>query len=313
MPVLTTTGKNLFDGDFYFGQKYGINIKTIVGADNRTSASTVINVRPNTEYHIKPFNKLNGKLRFKGIMFYDANGDYLSETLAYGTAGCFVTPSNCHYITFEVQTSDWSEYTLDELKSQNYQIEEGSVATSYEPYKSNILTVNDPIELRGISEVKDELNLLTGEVTQRVGEVVLDGSEGWILSTTKDNTQVFNLAATSSKLKKVKKNGLIMCDKLKVASGVDEEIISFTSSLYIALLKSKVSTVEELKVYLSQNPITFIHELVAESIKTVDLPTLNKPYEGTNHYELTSDIPCEAILEVPVVSTGKQTLEEINN
>ena len=39
----------------------------------------------------------------------------------------------------------------------------------------NILSVNEDDELRGIEDVKDELDLLTGELTQRIGEIVLDG------------------------------------------------------------------------------------------------------------------------------------------
>ena len=93
--------------------------------------------------------------------------------------------------------------------------------------KTNILTVNEHVTLRSNGDICDELNLLTGQLTQRIGE---DG------------------------------------------------------------------------VVLSQ-----------EVVKTVDLNKLTKPYEGTNHYQVTANIPCEAILEVPVVSTGKQTLEEINN
>ena len=41
------------------------------------------------------------------------------------------------------------------------------------PYISNILTVNENVVLRGIGDVKDELDLLTGKLTQRIDE---DGS-----------------------------------------------------------------------------------------------------------------------------------------
>ena len=61
------------------------------------------------------------------------------------------------------------------------QLEIGNEATPYEPYKSNILSTPQDLELRGIGNVKDELNLATGELTQRIGEIVLDDSnvEGW--------------------------------------------------------------------------------------------------------------------------------------
>ena len=289
MPVLTTTGKNLFDGDFYFRQKYGINIKTIVDADNRTSVSTVINVRPNTEYYIKSFNQLNGKLRFKGVMFYDANGDYLSETFGYMYAGNFVTPSNCHYITFEVQTTDWSEYTLNELKSQNYQIEEGSVATSYEPFKSNILTVNEPVELRGIGNVKDELDLLTGELTERISEVVLDGMEEWNVSGHSNWTACYtrkyilpHLINKGTSLVSDKMNSYIHYDYL---CNNDVIGISITKEGYICfkyLPNGSKPQPSEVSDYLKSNPITIQYPLETESIKTVDLTITdqdNQPQE----------------------------------
>lgn len=43
----------------------------------------------------------------------------------------------------------------------------GETALVYEPYKSNILTVNEEVELGSVGEVKDELNLLTGQLTQQ--------------------------------------------------------------------------------------------------------------------------------------------------
>ena len=50
------------------------------------------------------------------------------------------------------------------------QIEQGTVATAYEPYKSNILTVNEDVTLRSNGSVYDELDLLTGKLTQRIDE-----------------------------------------------------------------------------------------------------------------------------------------------
>ena len=69
----------------------------------------------------------------------------------------------------------------------NIQIEEGSVATSYEPYKSNILTVNEDVTLRSNGSVCDELDLLTGKLTQRIDE------DGEVLSQEVVKTVVLNV------------------------------------------------------------------------------------------------------------------------
>ena len=204
--------------------------------------------------------------------------------------------------------------------------------------KTNILTCNEDVVLCGIGDVKSELNLLTGELTQRIGEVVLDGSETWRLATTKEKTQVFELVwSANQKLKDAKQRGLLMCDKFKVDSGVDDEIITLTNSLYLGVLKSKASTIEELTVYLSQNPITVQYQLKTESVKTVDLSVVNQDGNNTKlstfnditHVILSSEglIP-EAELEVATkneevlntmslemddISTTQNTLEETSN
>lgn len=53
------------------------------------------------------------------------------------------------------------------------------VKREYEPYKTSVLSTPEDLELRGIGDTQDTLDCLTGEVTQRIGEVFLDGSENW--------------------------------------------------------------------------------------------------------------------------------------
>ena len=43
--------------------------------------------------------------------------------------------------------------------------------------KTNILSCNEEVELCAIGDVKDELNMLTGEMTKRFGVAVMDGSD----------------------------------------------------------------------------------------------------------------------------------------
>ena len=51
-----------------------------------------------------------------------------------------------------------------------YQLEKGSVATAYEPYKSITLSTPQDLELRKVGEVQDEVNVMTGEVTENLIE-----------------------------------------------------------------------------------------------------------------------------------------------
>ena len=218
MPVLKTTGKNLFDGKLEYGLLNGNNGLPINSNDYvRTQDFIPINCERIA------FTVINEQCGLY-FCFYDKDKNFISKKTIIKVSDDLSIPEGAAYLKFRTYPLS-NESVASNLNTQ-IQIEEGT-ATSYEPYKSNILTVNEDLTLRSNGNVYDELNLLTGHLTQRIGE----------------NNEV-----------------------------------------------------------LSQ-----------EVVKTVDLTPLNKPYEGTNHYELTSNIPCEVILEVPVVSTGKQTLEEINN
>lgn len=158
-------------------------------------------------------------------------------------------------------------------------------------YKSNILTVNEPVEPRGIGEVKDELNSLTGEYVRRIGEVVLDGSlraEGMYNHVGKTNGFYFPL--NTIQLKSTHNEDvpkMVICDKFRVTNNeyqwmngvwLDEEFLSATldGRIAIRLLTTKASTKDELHQYLSQNPITVYYQLATESVKTVDLSILDQ-------------------------------------
>ena len=146
--------------------------------------------------------------------------------------------------------------------------------TSYEPYKTNILTVNEEVELRGIGDVQDTLDLMTGELTQRIGEAVLDGSEdeGWRFQSINE----YGIANFLTTLP-FKNNPKILCDSLveqktPIAQTVSEGVYMQNSqSVYIRISSSKANTTELFKKYLQSNPITIQYELATESVKTVVL------------------------------------------
>ena len=299
MPVLTTTGKNLFNGEWELGS---IHPETGGDVENKNCIRTkdFFVVESNKEYTIS-----NNKGYTVTSNFYD----YAKNLISTSYAETFITPSNSYFVKFRTSPTKFENDI-----SIKFQIEEDSKATSYEPFKTNILTVSEEVELRGIGDVQDELNLLTGELTQRIGEVVLNGNEGWAERTDKatETHKTYYLRNTS-----IKASSPFICDKL--ANTSKDNVNGIFSNgwdskyFFITLSKSTVNNVNGLKTYLQQNPIKVQYQLETESVKTVDLTPLNKPYEGTNHYQLTANIPCKAILKVPVVSTGKQTLEEINN
>ena len=192
------------------------------------------------------------------------------------------------------------------LSVNNFMMEKGSAATPYEPHKSNILSTPQDLELRGIGNVKDELNLATGELTQRIGEIVLDDSnvEGWRSYETKGEYLVAKFTLPSNALS----NGgaipsvNVKCDKMKVETvnqeGSQEQVSVYHhgingnySELRLCLLTSKLTSadIEGIKTYVKNNPFTIQYQLKTESVKTVDLSDNHVySYKDTTHYNCSS-------------------------
>ena len=292
MPVLTTTGKNLCDG-----------VREYNGA-NDVYGANFIKVEEGRRYGIYQEDK-----NFLRIDGYSNNKEFVTS-IAGGNVGLITIPSGVKYIK-------WKYPLYGEPYNENSKImialsDRELTLSDYEPYKSSILSCNEDVTLRGIGDVQDTLDCLTGEVTQRIREVILDGTEGWALNRATTNhilwqTTIANPAFNSS----VRKNNML-CNKLIVEdfSGFDTKDYEFISInngssniVYLKLDKTKASTLTELKNYLQSNPLTVQYQLATPNIKTVDLNVVDqdgntipkiKSYNGVTHLEVT--VPKQSLL-----------------
>ena len=170
-----------------------------------------IQVEPSTSYIWE-----EGTAYYKAIYEYDSSKNFIGlyGNVAYSTTGVkFTTSEKTKFIRIWVKNT---------TVSSTNQLEKGSTATSYEPFKSTTLSTPSDSELRKVGEVQDELNLMTGELTERIGEVVFDGSESWLSHGEKTNTKVYRLAYP----KLVHVDNRILCDKLPIAASGDAEKIA---------------------------------------------------------------------------------------
>lgn len=180
------------------------------------------------------------------------------------------------------------------------QIEEGTVATTYEDHKTSILSFNQKddktIVLRSLPNgVCDTLNVETGEYVQRIGEAVFDGSndELWSIANggVKNNTIAFGYIGLDGAVK----GTYALCDKFvyPISYPEDREGIQTQSSnlgqIYISIFNSKLPTLDSagFKQWLSQNPVTVQYELATPIVSTIDIQGF--PYAYTNgHVQLSS-------------------------
>ena len=318
MPVLTTTGKNLFDGQLESGryaQSAGVPF-----ADN-TAVRTVnkIKVKPLTVYTLKT----NDGTHLYNTSEY-CNGVYIGYKFGTNTL-TFTTSPTTNELHLSFRTSN--------IQLQ-FQLEEGSTATSYEHYQSNILSTPSDLELRGIGEgsnrVEDELDCLTGKVTERVGEVVLDGSEDWKEFIVKNGITLFHLYTNNYRISNYEINCVTPLKTVEYGNYYPNVWEDSTVSLFneyhqvgkegIGIFSNKKS-VNEFKSWLSQNPLKMVIILKNPTVKTVDLTCINeqgenetlRPIEGTMHVNTSSQtLPPLLDMSVPVEATTQNLMSFAN-
>ena len=270
MPVLTTIGKNLFDGILEDGM---IDANGILGSGGIAKRSVnYIKVKPKTTYTLSCSNGYTHLY----IHEYDSNYNSIVEK----SSNTFTTESSTMYIKFN------SHATLD-LGNPKIQLEEYSQATPYEPHKTNILHTPEEVVLRSVENAQDTINLNTGEYVQRIGEVILNGSESWhVLDNNTENTIGFTLRNVLPLKKTGDKYVKVNCDKLpsykenlwnndKIGCVAENNINQDLNDtqLQVRVLKSTLSTQDTngFKSWLQTNPLKIQYILETPIVKTVNL------------------------------------------
>lgn len=303
LPVLKTTGKNLFPK--------GISEFSETSLKSTTVNEDVVTIK---------FNDTNGRIAYRLnkkdfdvtrdiYIFADVN---LSEVYTQNTSVyamfCRQQGMGSVYNSIKIATTGWQRLRLhipsnvikDDFDILFYksasivghtptlQVKNISIQYidngSYEPYKSNILSTSEDVVLRGIGDVRDTLDCLTGEVTERIGEIVLDGSENWIGNANFPETNDYKLMQIDLSVPIINATDTnILSDKIRVTNysafnSKEYEFVSAgktgaTNVLFVKLNKSKLISADKngFNDYFSKNPTTVYFTLLQNSVKTVDL------------------------------------------
>ena len=197
----------------------------------------------------------SGTANSRYIVYYDKNKNFLGYYTNLQTNN-FAKWSETGYVRLRVDCPQ------DSVTA--FQLEEGTVATDYEPYKSQ--TAYFPL-LEGQKLYKNSYLADDGTHHKRK-QVVLDGTEtGWYTSEsqTGTNTSYFYIPISD-----MKKASTLICDKFinRAVWNTDEEAIQsiIDNLIRLRINTSRASTVAELKTWLSNNPITVEYELAEEEI-----------------------------------------------
>ena len=162
-------------------------------------------------------------------------------------------PQEAAYMSLLFKKANDSDITVNELNLDYFQL----------------LELDSTVQLRSLPNgVKDELNLLTGEYIQRVGEVVLDGSQlrNHPYNGTFNNVYRLGIEHSAGNETVLEHHVVGYCDKLNNSydwEGDYEHFYVGKSVVMLYINKEKIGelTDENVKTYLSQNPITVQYEL----------------------------------------------------
>ena len=245
----------------------------------RLRSKDLIPVKPNTTYQINA-NSVGGQLMYS-VYQWNGNREFMDgstygttySNIDYTTPLTFTTHGDARYIHLLYKKSNDSKITVGE----------------YDWSQFHMYELDSTINLRSLPNgVKDELNLLTGEYIQRVGEVVLDGSEdeGWNLNTCSNDVEKrFTISISDMKIETNESNSNhLLCNKYNTVSFKElytqnkNGIASWNYGATISI-KNGMTDLATFKQHLQQNPVTVQYELAEPITSHVRLVSNNQERE----------------------------------
>ena len=286
------TGKNKFDGELEYG-RYNY-IDGIKDENNSTSYMRCPKLIPIKNGSVRAtVSGIDGDVWF---VVYDTNGGYIDFGYAHNLSKF---DGRIGYISF---------YAVQPSFTDNWyiQIEEGTQATSYEPYKESIHTLylNSPL-LKG-----DKLVVHDGKLYHyhKMGMVVLDGSKDInILDNSNANTSI-----CSFKLDKIAPSySVALCDNFIWIYNYNEDCKHFyvsSGNVLFILEKTKLSslTVDGWKQWLQANPTTVVYKLKEPYYEPIE------PQMSQYSFSTVKDGDMEIITILPIEKINLTYRTDIN-
>lgn len=203
----------------------------------------------------------------------------------------------------------------------NIQLEEGTVATSYEPYQSNkkdilLSELGFDEGLKGFDLIScDKLNSKLKKVIKMIEKYIFTGNENFSLIASDSEGDYISFLYTGLNNRKYQTK-LISNNFVKLSSSQEnkEGIYCYSSNFNISIrvLKSKLNTqdAEGFKAWLKANQTTIYYEL-AEPVETpLDENISLKVYNEKTYVSFENSISCTSSFKAPVDTTA--TIARLN-
>ena len=172
--VLTVSGKNLLDPSAVTAKKYINASGQELPSQSPTgwlNHSDYIRVTVGEDYTLS-VTGTDGGSNTIAFNWFDANKTILATRPTQN-----VTSGTTAYTFTNTAPADAAYLIVNFIVGTTVMVEESSTATDYEPYVTP-QTVSVPM-LLGVGDYKDEVELISGIKTGKIGIKVLDGTENW--------------------------------------------------------------------------------------------------------------------------------------
>ena len=245
--------------------------------------------------------------------FVEDNMGYMLLIVVFSVYSSIISPNNAKYLIVHMLTKNNGYFDVAKVLIQ---IEEGTQATSYEPYKESIHTLylNSPL-LKG-----DKLVVHDGKLCHyhKMGKIVLDGSENW-----KDygnpNASFNNCICKNlfmGDMQNSKDVLEVICDKFSyIEKGYLKDvdnISTYTSTyydnnhIYIRINKNKCKSTDDFKKWLQANPTTVVYELAEPYYEPIE------PQLSQYSFSTVKDGDMEIITVLPIEKVNLTYRTDIN-
>lgn len=193
------------------------------------------------------------------------------------------------------------------------QIEEGTVATTYEPYKESSVTLSKPIDLYGIGDVQD--TIIPKQIKRKF--VKISNYDTFTISPYGNKEKHYGYVLVPSGSANFETSGNILCSHLPLIDGGSHYK---GSEIGVALYPTAIGicvdipTVTEVKSWLVENEVEFICQTATETTEELPLAdqvALNSlaTYDGITYLEFDSEVQPTFEGEYGTSKVGGYTLE----
>ena len=258
-----SVNENLFDGNWMLGT---INALTGVQEASTTSVcSDYIHIHPSETLVYYFDNQYYNGINAKVICFYDKDKNFLRGG---NMSGIKNIPENTSYCRIRTRKDDSTDITQSDINNiGKCVLAYKDTNVSHQSDKKPLLYYNPTTQAWGkpILRQWDSIEKHSDGkyyYHKRSGEVVLNGSENWVLNNVDDNICRIRL-----QVNEIKPQGHIIANTLVTGTGQDSIYIHPSEKIIdIRLNVNKATNLEGAKQWLKANPTTVVYQLAQEEV-----------------------------------------------